>query len=313
MFLKGQRLGKYEILDSLGSGGFGVVYLALDTWLAQEVALKVPHDQSEEFFNLVKEARLQASLAHPNIVRLLTVEKIDSVFFMVMEYVKGETLEKIIKSKKRLPLYKALIYLEQILDAVDFAHNNNIIHRDLRTSNIMVDEKDNIKITDFGTSTWLEGQSYASTKIGSPPYMAPEQFEGKTTFASDIYSIGCIFYEMLAGFPPIIDNNPFKIKNRALMKEYKPISELNDEIPPKIERLLNKMMEPLVKNRFKKISEVQYHLKIYLGDEDRKNFIHDIRERIKNRDKQPVKRICWNCKREIPPYSTVCPFCGEKQ
>jgi serine/threonine protein kinase len=313
MFLKGQRLGKYEILDSLGSGGFGVVYLALDTWLAQEVALKVPHDQSEEFFKLVKEARLQASLAHPNIVRLLTVEKIDSVFFMVMEYVKGETLEKYIKSKRKLQLYKAILYLEQILNAVAFAHSNSIIHRDLRTSNIMIDEDETIKITDFGTSTWLEGQSYASTKIGSPPYMAPEQFEGKTTYASDIYSIGCIFYEMLAGFPPIIDNNPFKIKNMALRKEYRPITELNSEVPPQIERLLNKMIEPLIEKRFKKISEVQYHLKIYLGDEDRKHLIKDIRDRIKNREKSIIKKVCWNCKREIPPYSTVCPFCGEKQ
>ena len=93
MFFKGQRIGKYEIMEALGSGGFGAVYLALDTWLAQEVALKVPHQQTEEFFHLLKEPRLQASLDHPNIVRLYTVEKIDGVFFMVMEYVKGETLD----------------------------------------------------------------------------------------------------------------------------------------------------------------------------------------------------------------------------
>src|SRR5574344_1605133 len=102
MFFKGQRIGKYEIMEALGSGGFGAVYLALDTWLAQEVALKVPHQQTEEFFPLLKEPRLQASLDHPNIVRLYTVEKIDGVFFMVMEYVKGETLDAMIRRKNAL-------------------------------------------------------------------------------------------------------------------------------------------------------------------------------------------------------------------
>ena len=313
MFLKGERIGKYEIVDAIGNGGFGAVYLAIDTWLQQKVALKVPHEQSEEFFNLVKEARLQASLTHKNIVRLLTVEKIDGVFFMVMEYIDGETLERIIKRKGRLPLYKAILYFEQILEGVSFAHKKNILHRDLRSSNIMIDKADNVKITDFGTSRILQTQQYASTKIGTPPYMAPEQFDGKATFASDIYSIGCIFYEMVTGAPPILDNNPYKIKEKALRREVKPLHSVNSEVPQEINRIIMKMIEPQVEKRYGDIEEVLYHLKVYLNDDDKRDYLNKIRERIKGSEKKEEKTFCWNCKREIPPFSKVCPFCGVEQ
>jgi len=313
MFLKGERIGKYEIVDALGNGGFGVVYLAINTWLQQKVALKVPHQQSEEFFELVKEARLQASLNHKNIVRLLTVERIDGVFFMVMEYIEGETLESIIKRKGSLPVYKALIYFEQILDGVNFAHKKNVLHRDLRSSNIMIDKDDNVKITDFGTSRILQTQQYASTKIGTPPYMAPEQFDGRATFASDIYSVGCIFYEMVTGDPPIIDNNPYKIKERVLRREVKQLSLLNSDITPELNRIIMKMIEPQVEKRYREVEEVLYHLNVYLKNGERKEFVDKIRERIKVNETPGARTFCWNCKREIPPFSKVCPFCGVEQ
>ena len=205
MFLKGQKVGKYEITRSLGSGGFGTVYLAKDTWLNIRVAIKVPHKQSTELFKLLKEPRLQAALNHPNIVRMISAEREKKVFFMVMEYIKGDTLEKVIHKEKNLGCQKSIEYILQIADAVDHAHSNKIVHRDLRPSNIIISEDDKIKITDFGTSAWLNNVPYASTRIGSPPYMAPEQFMGKATFRSDIYSIGCIFYELMIGRPPIFD------------------------------------------------------------------------------------------------------------
>ena len=102
MFLQGQKVGKYQILRSLGSGGFGSVFLAKDTWLNIKVAIKVPHKQSLELFKLLKEPRLQAALNHPNIVRMISAEKENKVFFMVMEYVKGKTLEKVLDKEKTL-------------------------------------------------------------------------------------------------------------------------------------------------------------------------------------------------------------------
>src|SRR4030066_2302699 len=114
MFLQGQKVGKYEVIRSLGSGGFGTVYLAKDTWLDIKVALKVPHKQSLELFKLLKEPRLQAALNHPNIVRMIAAEKEKKIFFMVMEYIKGETLEKVMEKERVLESESAIDYIKQI-------------------------------------------------------------------------------------------------------------------------------------------------------------------------------------------------------
>jgi serine/threonine-protein kinase len=140
MFLRGQVIGKYRILSSLGSGGFGTVYLAEDTWIDKKVALKVPHKQNLDFNEMIKEPRLLASMSHPNIVTVLTAEKEDGVFFIVMEYVQGETLEHIIMRDGALELTRALDFSCQILNAVDHAHRASILHRDLRPGNMLVSE-----------------------------------------------------------------------------------------------------------------------------------------------------------------------------
>src|ERR1043165_5506520 len=132
MIFRGQLLGKYRIIDTLGSGGFGTVYLAEDTFITRRVAVKVPHKQNLDFGELLKEPRLLAALSHPNIVTVITAEKQDNVFFIVMEYVPGETLEHIIHNDGALDLSVALDYTCQICNAVDHAHKQNVLHRDLR-------------------------------------------------------------------------------------------------------------------------------------------------------------------------------------
>jgi serine/threonine protein kinase len=137
MFFRGQTVGKYRILSPLGSGGFGSVYLAEDTWIDKKVAIKVPHRQNLDFGELLREPRLLASLSHPNIVTVLTAEKQDDVFFIVMEYVPGDTLEAVIERDGTLDLARALDYTCQICNAVDHAHKQGIIHRDLRPGNVL--------------------------------------------------------------------------------------------------------------------------------------------------------------------------------
>src|SRR5499427_8418103 len=122
MFFLGQIVGKYKILSSIGSGGFGTVYLAQDTWIDKKVALKVPHRQTLDFGELLREPRLLATLDHPNIVTIITAEKQDNVFFIVMEYVPGETLETIIVNRGALELAQTLDYTCQIANAVEHAH-----------------------------------------------------------------------------------------------------------------------------------------------------------------------------------------------
>ena len=202
MFLRGQVIGKYRILSSLGSGGFGTVYLAEDTWIDKKVALKVPHKQNLDFNEMIKEPRLLASMSHPNIVTVLTAEKEDGIFFIVMEYVQGDTLEHIIMRDGALDVTRALDFSCQICNAVDHAHRAGILHRDLRPGNMLVSDNGILKVTDFGTSRFLEIAAHGTTVIGSPPYMAPEQFHGKAVFASDVYSVGVTMYQMLTGSLP---------------------------------------------------------------------------------------------------------------
>src|SRR5256885_1561325 len=208
MFFRGQIIGKYKILSTIGSGGFGTVYLAEDTWIDKKVALKVPHRQGVDFGELLREPRLLASLNHPNIVTILTAEKQENVFFIVMEFVPGETLEAMIGRDGALDVARALDYTCQISNAVDHAHKQGVLHRDLRPSNVLVADSGLLKVADFGTSRFLEIAAHGTTVIGSPPYMAPEQFHGKAVFASDIYSLGVTMYQMLTGELPYDTPSP---------------------------------------------------------------------------------------------------------
>lgn len=310
MFLQGQKVGKYEILRSLGSGGFGSVYLARDTWLDIKVAIKVPHKQSQELYKLLKEPRLQAILNHPNIVRVLAAEKEKDVFFMVMEYIKGKSLEKILEKEKILGAERAVDIVKQIAYGVDHAHKNKIIHRDLRPSNILISEEGTVKITDFGTSAWLNSTQYASTRIGSPPYMAPEQFQGKASYCSDIYSIGCIFYEMIVGRPPIFDPDPFKILEKAQQGKITPPRLKNMKIPKEVDALIMRCLAPRVEDRVQSASEIIRELSRIKGREEKTNELDDIFARIKARE-QRRSDLCWNCRRPLPYKTRVCPYCGE--
>jgi serine/threonine protein kinase len=310
MFLQGQKVGKYEIIRSLGSGGFGSVLLAKDTWLDIKVAIKVPHKQSQELFKLLKEPRLQAALNHPNIVRMIAAEKENKTFFMVMEYVRGKTLEKILVKEKILSIEQALDYTKQICAGVDHAHKNKIIHRDLRPSNIMVSEEGTIKITDFGTSAWLQNVPYASTRIGSPPYMAPEQFQGKATFASDIYSIGCILYEMIIGRPPICDPDPFKILEKAQEGKITPPRLKNMKVPRELDGIIMTCLASKVEDRYQRPYEILRALSDIRGEKHNKSEIEDILGRIRARE-QSAAEVCWNCRRHLPPRAKACPYCGE--
>ncbi len=310
MFLQGQKVGKYEILRSLGSGGFGSVYLARDTWLDIKVAIKVPHKQSAELYKLLKEPRLQAALNHPNIVRMIAAEKENKTFFMVMEYVKGKTLEKILEKEKVLDCDRAVDYIKQIAQGVDHAHKNKIIHRDLRPSNILISEDGTAKITDFGTSAWLSNVPYASTRIGSPPYMAPEQFLGKATFQSDIYSLGCIFYEMVIGRPPIFDPDPFKILEKAQQGRITPPRLRNSQIPREIDEIIMKCLASKIEDRYQRPGELIRALSALKGKKEHGSEIEDILTRIRAREEVKTG-LCWNCRRPLPLKTRQCPHCGE--
>src|SRR5947207_14870973 len=244
MFFRGQIIGKYKILSTIGSGGFGTVYLAEDTWIDKKVALKVPHKQSVDFGELLREPRLLAALNHPNIVTIMTAEKQENVFFIVMEFVPGETLEAILARDGALELALALDYICQICNAVDHAHRHGVLHRDLRPSNVIVTETGLLKVADFGTSRFLEIAAHGTTVIGSPPYMAPEQFQGKAVFASDLYSLGVTMYQMLTAMLPYATPAPSDLDKLMSGELVSPPRLKNAAIPKSISDIVMKALAP---------------------------------------------------------------------
>jgi len=311
--LKGQ-IGKYNIVKKLGSGGFGTIYLAEDTILKTMRALKIPHRIGTEVEKLLQESVLQTKLLdHPNIVKLLTVDIVDKTIIMVMEHIKGIDLETLIDQENKLDIKTALRYFQQILSALEFAHKHKVIHRDIRPSNILIDEDNNVKITDFGTSTLLHEKQYATTRIGSPPYMAPEQFEGKAVFASDIYSAGCLFYEMVTGFPPIVMANPMEIYKTAKAGNITPLIKKNPAVSSELNWILMKALSPDISTRYKNVAELIKDLqKIENKKVDRSSEIKNIKSRISAREKR-TDYVCWNCHKTMPRKLKKCLYCGSDQ
>ena len=320
MFFRGQTIGKYRILSPLGSGGFGSVYLAEDTWIDKKVALKVPHKQNLDFSELLKEPRLLASMSHPNIVTVLTAEKQDNTFFIVMEYVPGETLEHVIMRDGALDLNHALDLTCQICNAVDHAHRAGILHRDLRPGNMLVSESGLLKVTDFGTSRFLEIAAHGTTVIGSPPYMAPEQFHGKAVFASDVYSVGVTMYQMLTGALPYETPAPADIE-RLMRGELVTAPRLkNSRVPKAINDIVLKALEPDLTARYQRPAELLEAVLAARQPAPRKAAGHraaaataaEIQSRLRARETPPA-RFCWHCRKPLHARTDRCPFCGEQQ
>jgi serine/threonine-protein kinase len=321
VFFRGQIIGKYKVLSTIGSGGFGTVYLAEDTWIAKQVALKVPHKQGVDFGELLREPRLLATLNHPNVVTILTAEKQENVFFIVMEFVPGETLEAILSREGALDLATALDYTCQICNAVDHAHRHGVLHRDLRPSNVLVTDSGRVKVADFGTSRFLEIAAHGTTVIGSPPYMAPEQFLGKAVFASDIYSLGVTMYQMFTGELPYDTPSPSDM-DRLMRGELLTAPRLkNPKVPKAINDIVLKAMAPDIPARYQRASDLLDQVlaartrglrRPTPGAETVSGDVQDIQSRLKARQ-SPRPRFCWQCRKPLHARTDRCPFCGEAQ
>lgn len=332
MFFGGQTVGKYKILSPLGSGGFGAVYLAEDTWIDKKVAIKVPHRQSLDFGELLREPRLLASLSHPNIVSIITAEKQENVFFIVMEYVPGETLETIIHREGALDIARALDFTCQICNAVDHAHAQGVIHRDLRPANVLVPRSGLVKVADFGTSRFLELAAHGNTIIGSPPYMAPEQFHGQAVFASDIYSLGVSMYQMLTGVLPYQTPTPSDLERLMKGELVTPPRSRNARIPHQLNDIVLRAMAPQVEARYQRASDLLRDILAARTEilprpspaprrptgsrpgnaEAPAEDLPSIQRRLRARE-TPQPRFCWHCRKPLQARSVRCPFCGEAQ
>ena len=330
MLFRGQSLGKYKILSPLGSGGFGAVYLAKDTWIDKDVAIKVPHKQNLNFSELLREPRLLAALNHPNIVSITTAEKEADIFFIVMEYVDGDTLENIIAHNGALDITRVIDYTMQIASAVDHALRQGVLHRDLRPPNVLVSDSGTLKVADFGTSRFLEIAAHGTTVIGSPPYMAPEQFKGKAVFASDIYSLGITMYQMLTGELPYETPAPTDLDKLISGELVRPPRLENPAIPKPINDIVMTALSPKLSARYQRASELIADLEMSRSPENRPAPVeaqtgsHTPHESSKELDISSVQKrlrstspstgkFCWQCHKPLHARTDRCPFCHETQ
>ncbi len=254
--------GRYEIEERIGAGGMAIVYRAKDTLLNRTVAIKVLREQfaSDEGFirRFRREAQSAASLSHHNIVSIFDVGK-DGEDYIVMEYVKGQTLKDIIRSQAPLSPEKALNITRQIAEALTHAHANHIIHRDIKPQNIMIATDGRVKVTDFGIARAASSATLTHTGdiIGSVHYLSPEQAKGaQTNEQSDIYSLGIILYEMITGRVPYDGDTPITIALKHIQEEVELPGKIGVEVSPEIDTIIMKALAKQVSDRYKSALEL---------------------------------------------------------
>ena len=265
--LVGQKILHYNVIDKLGEGGMGVVYKAEDTKLKREVAIKfLPHhisSDAEERQRFEIEAQAAAALNHPNITTIYSIENSGSDVFIVMEYINGVELKEKIK-KQPLSLELSLNIIGQIADGLGTAHKKGIIHRDIKTANIMVTQAGLIKIMDFGLAK-IGGTSHITkfgTTLGTTAYMSPEQARGeKVDKRTDIWSTGVILYEMLTGRFPFKGEFDQAIIYSILNEEPDQIISVNKDLPIKLDQIVGKMLSKDPDKRYQNIEDFSKDLK----------------------------------------------------
>ena len=203
-------LGKYDRIDVLGSGVSGIVYLAKDTLLNKQVALKEVEAHAGDAKRILEEARLMDRLSHPNIVQVYGADRIDNSVVIAMEFVRGENLQQLLRAEGPLPIARGLDIAIQTLDALSVAHGLQIVHRDIKPANILIRRDGVVKLGDFGLAEILVTNAYAEG-AGTYAYMAPEDFSGdnhRSDHQSDLWAMGITLYEMLTLERPFRVPNP---------------------------------------------------------------------------------------------------------
>lgn len=264
----GSCLGdRYEIIEMIGTGGMATVYRGYDNILNREVAVKILRQDLALNEHAVKRFRREAqsalTLSHPNIVSIYDVGEDLNTYYIVMEYIKGFTLKEYIQTNGPLALEEALPIMRQISSAILHAHENQIIHRDIKPQNILIDSYGHVKITDFGIAMLLQAatMTQTNTTIGSVHYLSPEQAKGSTvTIQTDIYSMGILFYELLIGRPPFQGDSAVAVALHHIQTPTPSICEVRPEIPQSVENIILKATTKDLAYRYKNMDELIHDL-----------------------------------------------------
>lgn len=264
--------GRYKILKLIGGGGMSNVYLAHDIILSRDVAIKIlRYDLSNEeelHRRFQREALSATSLTNPNIVSIYDVGEDGDMHYIVMEYIKGKTLKQYIQEFSPLSAARSVHIMKQLTSAIAHAHENGIIHRDIKPQNILMDEEGNVKITDFGIATSLGATSFTQTNsvIGTVHYLSPEQARGGVaTMKSDIYALGIVFYELLTGELPFSGESAVSIALKHLQAETPSVREFDASIPQSVENIVLKATAKDQNHRYSNAEEMEEDLNTCLS------------------------------------------------
>ncbi|QHT61823.1 Stk1 family PASTA domain-containing Ser/Thr kinase [Paenibacillus lycopersici] len=266
--------GRYEIITRIGGGGMALVYKAHDVLLNRFVAVKVLRQQfvhDEEFIRRFRrEAQSAASLSHPNVVSIYDVGQEEDTHYIVMEYVEGNNLNEIIKERAPLQAEEAVRIAVQICDALEHAHHNQIIHRDIKPHNILIGKNGRVKVTDFGIARAVTSSTITQTSsmVGSVHYFSPEHAKGSVTDEkSDLYSLGIVLYQMLTGKLPFLGESPISVALKHLQENFEEPRVLNPYIPQSVENVILKAMRKNQHERYRSASEMLRDLETCLQPE----------------------------------------------
>ena len=255
LFQNNEITGDYRIDGFLGAGGMGEVYRGVHLRFNRVAAIKVlrsPAANDALTTRFHNEARLQSSLHHPNIAALYDFKNVSGKLCIFMEYIDGESLEDLI-NRRFFAVEDALLAFQSICEAIAFIHRNGILHRDIKSQNIKLDSKGTIKLLDFGIAKDAESQKLTKTGgvIGTPCYIAPEQFDGKPAdVQTDVWALGILFYEMLTGVQPFKADTIGALCQKIKSSEFEPVEKLNPAVPGEVSRLVERCLKKDAKQRY---------------------------------------------------------------
>jgi len=264
----GDTLDHYRLDATVAHSGMSTLYRATDLRDGRQVALKVPHPEMEANPILVerfkREQEIGQELDHPGVVKTYADEE-RSRLYMVIEWVEGRLLRSILNDEAPLPIERAVDFTLQICDALDTMHKHGVVHRDLKPENVMVDDRDRIKLIDFGIAMKEDARRLTfvdmSATLGTPDYISPEQVKGQRgDQRSDIYSLAIMFYEMLTGEVPFSGPNPLAVMNERVLHDPKPARSLRPEIPAEIDEVLSRALVRDPRFRYATASEMAWDL-----------------------------------------------------
>ena len=286
MLVKGQKINdRYEIVKSIGEGGMANVYLANDIILNRKVAVKVLRGDlatDEKFIRrFQREAMSVSNLSHPNIVEVYDVGEEDGNYYIVMEYIEGKTLKKLIQKRGALTLPEVRDIMLQLTDGLAHAHDAFIIHRDIKPQNIMILDNGLVKITDFGIAVAMNATQLTQTNsvMGSVHYLPPEQANGKSaTIKGDIYSLGILMFELLTGSVPFKGDNAVEIAIKHMKDKIPSVRKINPVIPQSVENIVLKATAKNPKNRYNDVREMYKDLETCLDRENEKRYVYPYSE-----------------------------------